>query len=101
MVPGRALEDVLDDEESSDKTDLTEAVERLSDVLRDVESEQKNLHLRLQRNHQTVSSNESRVFYAGLLEGLVVVAMGIFQVLFMKQLFAEKNSNFSGGRMGV
>jgi hypothetical protein len=40
-------------------------------------------------------------FLALLPQGVVVVAMGVFQVLFMRQLFKEKTSNFNGGRMGV
>ncbi|KIJ37566.1 hypothetical protein M422DRAFT_76051 [Sphaerobolus stellatus SS14] len=73
---------------------LEESIFKLNGMLQSIRRQQKHFHTRERRGFSIVESTQSRIFWYGLLETLVIIGMAAFQVYILQTFFTRTGRRY-------
>ncbi|KAF8521134.1 emp24/gp25L/p24 family/GOLD-domain-containing protein, partial [Gautieria morchelliformis] len=73
---------------------LEESIYKLSAMLQNIRRTQKHFHTRERRGFSVVESTQSRIFWYGVLETLVIIGMAVFQVYILQTFFTRTGRRY-------
>ncbi|KAF8530129.1 emp24/gp25L/p24 family/GOLD-domain-containing protein [Hysterangium stoloniferum] len=73
---------------------LEESIYKLSGMLQNIRRTQKHFHTRERRGFSIVESTQSRLFWYGVLETLVIIGMAVFQVYVLQTFFTRTGRRY-------
>lgn len=81
---------MVDTDNEEDQKEVTKNIQELGDAVRYLRDEQSFLVRRLERHGKTANSTNSRVFWWSLLQLLIVGAVCVFQVMYLRRFFESR-----------